>query len=144
MFLGEYQHSLDEKGRVVVPKKFREALEGGCYITKGQDRCVFVFTPDRWDAEMARVSSLPRTDRRSRNYARSFFAGASDQGLDGQGRLALSESVREYAALDKDVVIVGVADRIEIWATEVWASIQEEADDFYADIEETLATDGSI
>ena len=65
-------------------------------------------------------------------------------GLDGQGRLALSESVREYAALDKDVVIVGVADRIEIWATEVWASIQEEADDFYADIEETLATDGSI
>ena len=144
MFLGEYQHSLDEKGRVVVPKKFRDALQDGCYVTKGQDRCVFVFTPDRWEAEMARVAALPRTDRRSRNYARSFFASASDQGLDGQGRLALSEGVRDYASLDKDVVVVGVADRIEIWATDVWAGIQEEADDFYADIEETLSTDGSI
>jgi MraZ protein len=144
LFLGEYQHSLDEKGRVVVPKKFREALADGCYVTKGQDRCVFVFAPDRWEAEVARVSALPRTDRKARNYARSFFAGAGDQGLDGQGRLALSESVREYAALDKDVVVVGVADRIEIWATEVWASIQEEADEFYADIGETLSDDGGI
>ncbi len=144
MFLGEYQHSLDEKGRVVVPKKFRAALAAGCFITKGQDRCVFVFTPDRWEAEVARVAALPRTDRKSRNYARSFFAGASDQGLDAQGRLALSESLRDYAALDKDVIVVGVADRVEIWAAEVWNSIQEEADDFYADIEETLSDGGGI
>ena len=144
MFLGEYQHSLDDKGRIVVPKKFRMALEDGCYVTKGQDRCVFIFTKERWDEEMARVAALPRTDRRSRNYARSFFAGASDQGLDGQGRVALSETVRHYASLDKEVVVVGVADRIEIWAAEVWGAIQEEADEFYADIEETLSEDGGI
>ena len=138
MFLGEYQHSLDEKGRVVVPKKFRDALLHGCYVTKGQDRCLFVFTPDRWQEEMSRVSALPRTDRRSRNYARSFFAGASDQGLDGQGRIVISDNLRSYASLEKDVVVVGVADRIEIWATEVWASIQEEADEFFAGIEEAI------
>lgn len=144
MFLGEYQHSLDEKGRVVVPKKFRAELEHGCFVTKGQDHCVFVFTPDRWREESERVAKLPRTDRRSRDFARAFFAGATDQTLDGQGRIAIPDSARTYAGLDKDVVVVGVADRIEIWAVETWERIQDRADEFYAEIGETLSADGGI
>ena len=77
MFLGEYSHSLDEKGRVVMPSKFRVGLAGGCVLTKGQERCLYVFATDRWDEEAQKVRKLPRTDRRARNYSRSFFASAS-------------------------------------------------------------------
>lgn len=138
MFLGEYQHSLDSKGRMVLPRKFRETLAGGCVVTPGQENCLYVFAMDQWAEEVARVSRLPRTDRRSRNYSRSFFAGASDQIPDKQGRIQLTEKQRSYAALEKDVTVVGVADRIEIWATEAWAAEAAQADVYYAGIEEAL------
>jgi len=142
MFLGEYSHSLDEKGRVVMPSKFRVGLAGGCVLTKGQERCLYVFPTDRWDEEAAQVLRLPRTDRRARNYSRSFFASASDQTLDRSGRCQIPEPLRHYAGLTKDVTVVGVADRIEIWDTETWLTIATEADDYYADIEEVLSEDG--
>ncbi|MGI9667991.1 MAG: division/cell wall cluster transcriptional repressor MraZ [Acidimicrobiia bacterium] len=142
MFLGEYSHSLDEKGRVVMPSKFRVGLAGGCVLTKGQERCLYVFPTDRWDEEASQVLKLPRTDRRARNYSRSFFASASDQALDRSGRCQVPEPLRQYAGLTKDVTVVGVADRIEIWDTETWQTIATEADDYYADIEEVLSEDG--
>jgi len=144
VFLGEYQHALDDKGRVVLPRKFRDDLDDGCVITKGQEHCIYVFTMDRWQDEMKKVSKLPRTDRRSRNFSRSFFAGASDQKLDRQGRIAIPEHLRTYASLDKDVTVVGVADYIEIWSTSVWENVAAEADELYAGIEEVLSEGGDI
>lgn len=142
MFLGEYSHSLDEKGRVVMPSKFRVGLAGGCVLTKGQERCLYVFPQDRWEGEAAQVLKLPRTDRRARNFSRSFFASASDQTLDRAGRCQIPEPLRIYAGLEKDITVVGVADRIEIWDTETWNTIAAEADDYYADIQEVLSEDG--
>lgn len=138
MFLGEYQHSLDGKGRVVMPSKFRDGLDDGCVITKGQEHCLYVFPLDRWEEEVAKVSRLPRTDRRARNFARSFFAGASDQRLDKQGRIQVPEVLRVYATLEKDVTVVGVAERVEIWATSVWQTVAAAADEYYSAIEESL------
>ncbi len=142
MFLGEYAHSLDEKGRVVMPSKFRPGLATGCVVTKGQERCLYVFPQDRWEDEATAVLKLPRTDRRARNFSRSFFASASDQTLDRAGRCAIPEPLRTYAGLTKDVTVVGVADRIEIWDSATWRSVAAAADDYYADIEEVLSEDG--
>ena len=142
MFLGEYSHALDAKGRVVMPSKFRKGLKAGCVVTKGQERCLYVFPMDRWQEESDRVLTLPRTDRRARNYSRSFFASATDQSLDAQGRVQLPEALRRYAGLKKDLAVVGVADHIEIWATETWESVGAEADEYYAGIEEVLSEDG--
>lgn len=142
VFLGEFSHSLDDKGRVVMPRKFRPGLERGCVITKGQERCLYVFPMEQWDEEASRVQRLPRTDRRARNFARSFFASAADQSLDRQGRVQIPEPLREYAGLEKDVTVVGVADRIELWSTTVWQDVAAEADEYYAGIEEVLSGEG--
>jgi MraZ protein len=142
MFLGEYNHSLDEKGRVVMPSKFRAELAAGCVVTKGQERCLYVFSVDRWQEEAAEVLKLPRTDRRARNFSRSFFASASDQTLDRAGRCQVPEPLRGYAGLTKDVTVVGVADHIEIWDTATWEGVASVADDYYADIEEVLSEGG--
>jgi len=142
VFLGEYQHSVDDKGRLVMPSKFRHRLADGVVITKGQEHCLYVFPVDQWETEVERVNRLPRTNRRNRNYARSFFGSASDQALDRQGRLQLPPTLRSYARLEKDVVIVGVADRLEIWDTGEWSALSEVADELYADIEEALSEEG--
>ena len=142
LFLGEYQHSVDGKGRMVLPRKFRDALAGGCVITKGQERCLYIFPADRWQEEVEKVQKLPRTDRRARNFSRSFFAGASDQVPDGQGRIAIPAALRSYASLQKEVTVVGVAERVEIWATDAWESLSSEADDYYAEIAETISEGG--
>lgn len=142
MFLGEHQHTIDPKGRVVLPSRFRAELAKGCFITKGLDRCLFVFTPEQWDLEAERFRSLPRTDRQLRNYARVFFAGAIDQKLDKQGRIQIPTGLREYAGLDKDLTVVGVAERIEIWNADTWREVTADADVEYAGIDEALSEQG--
>ena len=142
MFLGEYNHSLDEKGRVVMPSKFRQRLERGCVVTKGQERCLFVFPTDQFDEEASKVLSLPRTDGRARKFSRSFFASATDQVPDKQGRVQVPEALRTYAGLEKEVVVVGIADHIEIWAAAAWHQASAEADESYAEIEDVLSGDG--
>ncbi len=142
MFLGEYQHTVDGKGRMVLPRKFRDDLEKGCVVTIGQEKCLFVFPMDRFNEEVERMDRLPRTDRRARNFTRAFFAGASDQTPDRQGRVQLTEKQRRYAGLGKDVTVVGVAERIEIWDTETWNAVAAEADEYYAGIEEVLSEGG--
>jgi len=143
VFLGEYQHSVDDKGRVVMPARFRDRLGDGLVVTKGQERCLYVFPMDRWEEEVSKLNRLPRTNRTNRNYARSFFGAASDQQMDKQGRVQIPQSLRTYAALDKDVVVLGVADRVEIWDPAVWESLSHEADDLYAGIEESLSEEGT-
>ena len=142
MFLGEYQHTVDGKGRMVLPRKFRDGLEDGCVVTIGQEKCLFVFPMDEFNEEVERMGRLPRTDRRARNFTRAFFAGASDQVPDRQGRVQLTEKQRRYAGLGKDVTVVGVAERIEIWDTETWNTVAAEADEYYAGIEEVLGEGG--
>ena len=144
MFLGEYHHSMDDKGRLVLPRKFRDELDEGCVVTQGQENCLYVFSRQQWEEEVARVSRLPRTNRRARNYARSFFAGASDQVLDRQGRIQLTDKLRRYAALEKDVTVVGVAERVELWAPAAWEAVAAEADEHYAAIEEELGDGDGI
>ena len=142
MFLGEYQHTVDEKGRIVMPSRFRDRLDDGVVVTKGQERCLYVFPADRWEQEVEKVSRLPRTNRTNRNYARSFFGSAIDQQTDKQGRLQLPQTLRTYAGIDKDVVIVGVSDRLEIWDAAAWEALSEEADQLYSSIEEALSEEG--
>jgi MraZ protein len=144
VFLGRYEHTLDDKGRVVVPKKFRDDLADGCVITKGQENCLYVFSMDQWDAEVAKVGRLPRTDRRARRYSRSFFADATDQKPDRQGRIQIPEGLRGYARLDRDVMVIGVQDRIEIWAESSWGDASADADEYYSGIEEALSAPEGI
>lgn len=142
MFLGEYQHTLDGKGRVVLPAKFRDDLADGCVVTKGQERCLYVFPVDRWSDEVERFKSLPRTERKFRDYARTFFAGAADQRLDKQGRIQVPPSLRSYAGLDRDVAVVGVGERVELWDVGAWEEFVAQADDHYAGIEEAISEHG--
>ena len=142
MFLGEYQHTIDDKGRVVMPSKFRHHLADGVVVTKGQEHCLYVFSDERWGEEVARVGRLSREDRRHRNYMRAFFGSASDQQLDKQGRLAIPPALREFASLQREVVVVGVSDRLEIWDAAAWEAVSGVADELYADIEEALTEEG--
>lgn len=142
MFVGEYQHTVDDKGRVVMPAKYRDRLEAGLVVTKGQERCLFVFPEDRWQLEVEKIHRLPRTSRQNRNFSRSFFGGASDQRLDKQGRLQIPPPLRAYAGIERDVVILGVADRLEIWDAEAWESVSADIDQGYADLEVPLSEEG--
>ena len=140
MFLGEHQHTVDPKGRIVLPSRFRAELAKGCFITKGLDRCLFIFPPEQWELEAQEFRALDRRDRQLRNYSRVFFAGAIDQKLDKQGRVQIPAGLRESAGLDKEVIVVGVAERIEIWNPSTWQELAANAEDEYADTDE--ATEG--
>lgn len=142
MLVGEYQHTLDPKGRLVLPAKFRDHFSDGCVITKGQERCLFVFPLEQWSQEEARVRSLPRTDSRARAFARSFFASADSQVPDKQRRVVINTKLQEFAGLGKDVTVIGMSDRIEIWNTETWEAMSSEVDDFYSGIEEAFSEQG--
>jgi MraZ protein len=124
MFLGEYIHTIDDKGRLVVPAKFRNALAGGMVITKGIDRCLVIYPMDEWQAYRERISSLPTMDRNARDLRRLIFAGAVDIVPDAQGRFVVPPALREYAGLDGQVVIAGCDTYIEIWNPEEWAKVQ--------------------
>lgn len=142
MFLGEHQHTVDPKGRIVLPSRFRAELAKGCFITKGLDRCLFIFTPEQWEIEAQEFRALSRRDRQLRNYSRVFFAGAIDQKLDKQGRVQIPAGLREYAGIGKDVTVVGVAERIEIWDTPTWQELTDGADDEYAGTDEPSDSGG--
>jgi len=126
----------------VLPSRFRDDLAEGCVVTKGQERCLFVFPIDRWETEMSKVSELPRTNSKNRQYARSFFASAIQQDLDKQGRVQIPTNLREYAGLGKDVAVLGVSDRVEIWDVAEWRRYNDEADEAYSSIEEALSDQG--
>ncbi len=142
MFLGEYRHTLDPKGRVVLPAEFRSQLADGCVVTKGQERCLYVFPLARWGEEVDRLNRLPRTNGKVRAYTRSVFAGAKQEIPDKQGRIMLPERLRDYADLSREAVVVGVADRIEIWNEPSWEQLSSKADEIYADIEEEFGIEG--
>ena len=120
MFMGEYNHTIDAKGRLIVPAKFREILSDNFIVTKGLDGCLFVYPNDEWTRFEEKLKSLPLTNKNARQFTRFFLAGAAACEVDKQGRILLPQVLREFASLEKDVVLVGVASRIEIWSRERW------------------------
>ena len=120
MFMGEYSHTIDTKGRLIIPSKFREELGETFVVTKGLDGCLFVFSDEEWKAFEIKLKSLPFTNKNARQFARFFVAGATPCELDKQGRILLPATLREFAGLEKDVVLTGMLNRIEIWSKEKW------------------------
>lgn len=131
MFMGEYNHTIDAKGRLIIPSKFREALGDEFVVTKGLDGCLFVYDNQEWAAFEEKLKALPLMNKESRKFVRFFLAGAASVEVDKQGRILLPSVLREFAELDKDVVLVGVASRIEIWSKQKWDEASE-----YDDMEE--------
>lgn len=120
MFLGEYHHSLDEKGRLAMPVKFRNAFSQGAVITRGLDGSLFLFPREEWDKLAAKIADLPLGKSNTRAFARLMLAGAMDASLDKQGRIVVPEYLRSYAAVSKEVVIAGLYNRLEIWDRSRW------------------------
>ncbi|NLV15782.1 MAG: division/cell wall cluster transcriptional repressor MraZ [Syntrophomonadaceae bacterium] len=138
MFLGEYQHSLDPKGRITIPARFREELGDAFVVTKGLDNCLFVYSMPEWKTVEENLKRLPFTQGDARAFARFFFSGACECEIDKQGRILLPLSLREYANIDKDVVIIGVGSRVEVWSQENWGKYAEKAEASYEEISEKL------
>lgn len=138
MFMSEYNHTVDTKGRLIIPSRFREILGEEFVISKGMDGCLFVYANDDWAAFEQKLTSLPMTNREARKFARFFLAGAAQVELDKQGRILLPAALREFAGLDKDVVLVGVGSRIEIWSKEKYEAESDDVDmdDIAASMEE--------
>lgn len=129
MLIGEYSHSIDDKGRVRIPKNFRDDLGETFYITKGFDKCLFVFSEKEWNNFISKVNANYMKKKDFRKIQRFFTGSAMETGLDSQGRATLSQALRQYSGLDKDVAVIGMSNRVEIWAADVWAAYQEEIGD---------------
>ena len=120
MFMCEYSHTVDTKGRLIVPAKFREVLGDAFVICKGLDHCLYIYSNEDWEAFANQLSSLPLTNKAAREFVRFFLSGASQVEVDKLGRILVPSSLRTFAGLDKDVVLAGVGHRIEVWSREKW------------------------
>ena len=138
MFIGEYHHSIDSKGRIIIPSKFREELGNNFIVTRGIENCLFVYSIDNWDKICGKLNSLPFTRKDARNFIRFFMSGATEVELDNQGRINISSVLVNYASLEKDCVIIGTGDRLEIWAMESWNDFFNSTKDSMSDIAENL------
>jgi MraZ protein len=123
MFLGEFQHSLDAKGRVILPARYRDQLAGGAFVTKGRGGCLSVYTAEEFERVANEVRETSKRGAKELNAARAFFGGASELNPDRQGRVALPVNLRDYAGLDRDVVVVGLYSRVEIWDRTRWLEL---------------------
>ena len=126
MLIGEFEHSLDAKGRLIMPAKLREAIGDKFVVTKGLDGCLFAFSIEEWSNFEEQLKSLPLSNRNSREFTRFFLSGATECEIDKQGRFLIPTNLRETASLQKEVVIIGVGTRIEIWDKEKWNSYNDE------------------
>ena len=121
MFMGEYNHIIDAKGRLIIPARFRELLGEEFILTKGLDGCLSIYPMDAWEAFETKLRALPLTNKNARTFTRFFVAGATNCELDRQGRVLVPQPLREFAGLEKEVVLTGNLDRIEIWSKEKWS-----------------------
>jgi len=125
MFIGEYIHSIDDKGRVIIPVKFRLPLGESFIATKGLDGCLFLFPFDEWDNFQDKLSALHLSSKKARAVNRAFFGSACECAIDKQGRIMLPKTLRDYAELKKDICLVGVSERVEIWDMEKWKNYND-------------------
>ena len=138
MFMGEYHHNLHSKGRLIIPAKLRNQIGEKMVFTRGMEGCIFGYTLDTWHEIEAKLAQLPLTKRNVRNFMRLFYSGAMESEFDKQGRVNLTKTLKEHAELDKECVIVGISNRIEIWSLKRWNDFSEVANENYDDIAEDL------
>ena|SRR3989344_7674505 len=139
MFLGEYLHNLDQKGRAAIPAKFREKISGGAIITRGLDHCLFVLPQKEWEALAQKIIAMPLSKSDSRAFARLMLSGASDVEFDSQGRILIPEPLRRYASLTKKIVVTGIYNRIEIWDEGEWEKYKKRTESASDEIAEKLS-----
>lgn len=142
MFIGEYSHSIDAKGRLNLPAKFRRQLEGGVIVTRGFDHCLTVYPLAQWKERAEKLAQLPDHLKRNRDYARLQLSGAWDAPLDSQGRIMLPDYLCRYASLVKQVVVTGLFDRLEIWDGATWQAYRNETEARSNDIAESITYSG--
>lgn len=138
MFIGEYSHNLDDKGRLAVPKKFRTALSKGAVVTRGLDNCLFLYTTAEWKKLAERLANLPFAQANTRAFARLMLAGAMDVPLDKQGRIILPEYLRSFAGLKKSIVVAGLYNRLELWDQGNWEAYTKRNESESAKIAEQM------
>ncbi|MFH1776355.1 MAG: division/cell wall cluster transcriptional repressor MraZ [Candidatus Omnitrophota bacterium] len=142
MFYGEYHHALDRKGRIIIPAKFREVFKEHYiekfYLTRGLDGCLFVFAEDEWKHQEQKFKALSFTKKEARHFNRIYFSGAVELTCDKQGRILLPQYLKTYAAINKDIVFVGVSDRIEIWSKDKWEEFYENSRTSFEETAEQL------
>lgn len=142
MFIGEYSHSIDEKGRLSVPVKFRPRLASGCVLTRGLDHCLWLFTQEEWQKIAEKVAALPLTQSSARSFSRLILAGAMDLVIDKAGRINLPNYLKEYAGIKNKVVLTGMYSRVEIWPEESWKNFKQEMEEKSDEIAEGLSEIG--
>lgn len=136
--MGEYQHNIDIKGRMIVPAKFREGLGDSFVLTRGLDNCLFVYPMDEWKVLEDKLKQLPLTKKDARQFTRFFFSGAVECEIDKQGRINIPATLRTYSKLEKECIVIGVSNRIEIWSKDVWEDYFEASEESFEDIAENL------
>lgn len=141
MLIGEFRHSIDPKGRITIPSKFRDELDEGFVMTKGLDNCLFLYPLCEWEKIESKLKSLPITNKNVRSFVRTFFSGATDANIDKQGRVLIPQNLREHALIeiDKEAVIIGVSTRIEIWSHKNWEDYNEDEGLSYEEMAEKMA-----
>lgn len=137
MFMGEYHHTIDEKGRITLPSKIREQLGYDFVITRGLDQCLFVYPRSDWNRIIDTYKSLPNT-KDARNFMRFFLSGAAEVNFDKQGRINVASPLIKYASLEKDCIIIGVNDHLEIWSEEIWNKFMDENEENFTEIADNL------
>lgn len=138
MFLGTYAPKLDDKGRVILPAKFRSELEGGVVIARGQERCLYVFSTREFEELHDKIRQAPVTSKQARDYLRLFLSGANSEVPDGQNRVTIPAQLRAYAGLDRELTVIGVGNRAEIWDTEAWEQYYAEQESNFSDTTEEV------
>jgi MraZ protein len=142
VFLGTHTPRLDEKGRLILPAKFRDELAGGVVITKGQERCLYVFPVAEFSRIAGQLREQPMTHKAARAYSRVFFASAHDEVPDKQGRVTIPAHLREYGGLNRELVVIGASTRVEIWDRQAWETYLAESEEDFAGIEEGVLPGG--
>ena len=135
MFLGTYEPKLDDKGRLILPAKYREQLQGGLVMTRGQEHCLYVFPVAEFQAMHEQLRQAPLTSKEARSYLRVFLSGAVDDVPDKQGRVSIPSSLREWAGLQRDLAVFGTGNRIEIWDNATWGTYLDDQESAFADRE---------
>lgn len=138
MFLGTYAPKLDEKGRIILPAKFRDELADGLVLTRGQEHCVYVFSEREFESLHEKIRQAPVTSKQARDYLRVFLSGASSEIPDKQNRVTIPTPLRSYAGLDRDLTVIGAGNRAEIWAADAWDTYLSEQETLFSETQEEV------